>query len=201
MSSIVRNKIVLVLWRPGEWKTFFASFLASHYPRIFSNIDIKWYNKSIIEKNIKNIGDIENIRYDNRKGVSLLDEWWVNINARRSQSDENRAFGELWMLSRKKNIDIIVCAQLGRMIDVYFRELANYVFEMHAWFEKKDYLMFEANIYTYIDWNKIFIKSIRIDLFQWTQLTNITYNTLEESRINMKKSENWIILPEESILL
>jgi hypothetical protein len=33
------------------------------------------------------------------------------------------------------------------MIDVYFRELANYIFEMHAWFEKKDYLLFEAKIY------------------------------------------------------
>lgn len=53
------------------------------------------------------------------------------------------------MLGRKLNVDIIICAQLGRMVDVYFRELANYRFEMHAWFEKKDYLMFEAKIYAH----------------------------------------------------
>jgi len=55
------------------------------------------------------------------------------------------------------------------MIDVYFRELANYIFEMHAWFEKKDYLMFEAKIYG--SGGENIIKVCRFDLFEWARLT------------------------------
>lgn len=87
------------------------------------------------------------------------------------------------MLGRKLNVDIIICAQLGRMVDVYFRELANYRFEMHAWFEKKDYLMFEAKIYAH--WDTVH-KVTRFDLFEFTRLTGNTYNTLETSRIDKK---------------
>jgi hypothetical protein len=52
------------------------------------------------------------------------------------------------MLGRKKNVDIIVCGQLGRMIDVYYRELANYTFEMNAYFVGKEKLMFDAKIFS-----------------------------------------------------
>ena len=75
------------------------------------------------------------------------------------------------MLGRKLNVDIIICAQLGRMVDVYFRELANYVFEMHAWFDRPGYLMFEARIYRYNDGNKNLIKIARFDLFEWSRLS------------------------------
>ena len=182
---IIRNKIILILGRPGEGKTYFATFLASFYPRIYSNIEIT-QNGNKMTHYIKNLEDVNNIAFSEEKGVVLLDEGGININARNSQSSENKEFGQLAMLGRKKNVDIIVCAQLGRMIDVYFRELANYIFEMHAWFEARDYLMFETKIYHGGSGDRI-IKVARLDLFNFTKLTGISYNTLDSSRIDMSK--------------
>lgn len=189
---IIRNKIILIQWRPWEWKTFLAVFIASFYKRIFSNVDIlkDWKSLSTF---IKDIEDLKKIEFSPIKWVAILDEWGININARRSLSKENQVFWELGMLGRKLNIDIIICAQLWRMIDVYFRELANYIFEMHAWFEKKDYLLFEAKIY-WSWWNSI-IKIARFDLFEFTRLTWITYNTLESSRIWKKEKTHKILVP------
>lgn len=182
---IIKNKIILILGKPGEGKTFLAHFIASNYKRIYSNVnflDDKW---NVVNEHIKNIEDLKEIWFSPEKWVIVLDEWGVNINARRSSSDDNRVYGELGMLWRKLNADIIICAQLGRMIDVYFRELANYIFEMHAWFEKKDYLMFEAKIYS--NGGDTIIKVARFDLFEWVRLTWFTYNTLEQSRIKWKE--------------
>lgn len=187
---IIRNKIILILGRPWEGKTFLATFLASHYDRIYSNVNIvkNWKN---ISSFISSIDEIQDIKFSEKKGVILLDEWWVNVNARRSQSDDNRIYWELGMLSRKLNVDIIICAQLGRMVDVYFRELANYVFEMHAWFDRPSYLMFESRIYRYNENGKSLIKIARFDLFSWTKITWITYSTLETSKIQSSKKNKW----------
>jgi hypothetical protein len=70
------------------------------------------------------------------------------------------------------------------MVDVYFRELANYRFELHAWYERKNYLLFEAKIY---GGGESIIKVARFDLFLFSELTGITYNTLESSRIGKKQ--------------
>lgn len=181
---IVRNKIILILGRPGEWKTYLASFIASNYRRIYSNVNILDREWKPITNFIENIEDLKKISFDPEKWVALLDEWWININARASWSKENRTYWELGMLGRKLNVDFIICAQLWRMIDVYFRELANYIFEMHAWFDRKDYLLFEARIF----WSggEHIVKVARFDLFEWTRLTWFSYNTLDTSRISKK---------------
>lgn len=144
-------------------------------------------NWNTVNNHIDNIDDLKKIEFSPIKWVIVLDEWGVNINARRSSSDDNRIYGELWMLGRKLNADIVICAQLWRMIDVYFRELANYIFEMHAWFDKKDYLMFEARIYG--SGGENIIKVCRFDLFEWVRLTGFTYNTLETSKIKGKEKK------------
>jgi len=187
MSQIIRNRIILIQWRPWEGKTFLAVMMCSAYERIYSNVNIVDWNGKSISNYIKDIWDVGKIQYSNTKWVILLDEGGVNINARRSWSEDNRIYGELGMLWRKLNVDIIICAQLWRMVDVYFRELANYRFEMHAWFEAKDYLMFEAKIYAN-SWDSI-LKIARFDLFEFTRLTGVTYNTLENSKIESKKKE------------
>lgn len=184
---IIRNKIILILGRPGEGKTFLAHFIASNYRRIYSNVNFLDENGNTVNNHIDDIEDLKKIEFHPEKGVVVLDEWGVNINARRSASDDNRIYGELGMLGRKLNADIVICAQLGRMIDVYFRELANYIFEMHAWFDRKDYLMFEARIYG--SGGENIIKVCRFDLFEWVRLTGFTYNTLEQSRIKGKEKK------------
>lgn len=195
---IIRNRIILIQGRPGEGKTFLATFIAAAYPRIYSNVNLFDANGHPMSSFIRNIDDLQKIEFSETKWVAILDEWGININARDSHSKENRVYGELGMLWRKLNIDIIICAQLGRMIDVYFRELANYRFEMHAWFEKKDYLMFEAKIYWSGD---NIVKIARFDLFEFTRLTGVSYNTLESSRIEKKSKKERkieILIPGQS---
>ena len=83
---------------------------------------------------IQNIDDIEKIQFSNIKGIVILDEGGINVNARRSSSEQNMEFGKLGMLGRKKNVNIIVISQLERMTDVYFRELASGSITMNSWF-------------------------------------------------------------------
>lgn len=181
MSVIVQNKIISVIWFPGSWKTFFATMLAFWYPddRIFANIDIYRYWKRI-SKRIRDLDDLEHVVYNDRKWILILDEMWINANSRRSMTEANMKFWEVAMLWRKKNVDIINCAQLNGMADKVFRDLSVMRFEMDSYYKSKNYLMFEANVF-----NKYWIKykKIKLDLFQLEELTGLTYNTLESSRI------------------
>lgn len=182
---IIQNKIIRIVWKPGQWKTYFAVFLASFYPRIFSNVDIFRHWKKI-NVSIQNIWDVESISYEDTKWVVLLDEWGININARKSMSDANFEFAKLWMLWRKKNVDIFVLSQLDRMVDVYFRELAYYTFKMRAYHTWKEYLMFEARVDGEY-WNHL--KILKFDLFQWTKTTGITYDSKETSEMDLKRGK------------
>ena len=88
-------------------------------------------------------------------------------------------YAKLWMLGRKKNVDIVIIAQLDYSIDKYFRDLSYCSLYMDSFFIKKNYLYFEATIYRkdYLVWKKEF------DLFYLVQKTFFNYNTLEESII------------------
>ena len=55
-------------------------------------------------------------------------------------------YARLGMLGRKKNVDIIIVAQLERSVDVYFRELSTYSIDMRSYFEGKGRIMFEATV-------------------------------------------------------
>jgi hypothetical protein len=162
---IIQNKIIRIVGKPGQGKTYFAVFLASFYPRIYSNVDIFHHGKKI-NVSIQNMGDVENINFEETKGVVLLDEGGININARKSMSDANFEFAKLGMLGRKKNVDIFVLSQLDRMVDVYFRELAYYTFKMRAYYVKKDYLMFEARV---VGEYENHLKILKFDLFAWSK--------------------------------
>ena len=179
---IIKNKIITIVWRPGEWKTFFAVFLASFYERIISNVEIMKNNKKL-NFSIRNLWDVENIKFLEKKGVVLLDEWWINVNARESMSWSNKEFWQLAMLWRKKNVDIIIIWQLKRMIDVYYRELSNFIFEMESFIVWKDDIQFTCKIYN----DSWFLrKVIKLDLLEFSKITWISYNTLETSRIDKK---------------
>jgi len=55
-------------------------------------------NGNTVNEHIDTIEDLKKISFDTEKGVVVLDEGGVNINARRSASDDNRVYGELGML-------------------------------------------------------------------------------------------------------
>ena len=71
---IIRNKIILILGRPGEGKTFLAHFIASNYRRIYSNVNFLDENGNTINNHIDDIEDLKKIHFSPEKGVVVLDE-------------------------------------------------------------------------------------------------------------------------------
>ena len=136
----------MVYGKPGQGKTFFATFLASLHKRVYSNYPITLRGRRV-GSYLKKVSDLERIPFSEIKGCVTLDELGKNANARRSSSDNNLAFADLGMLGRKKNVNVVGIAQLSRMADVYFRELAEVSFEMRSWRKTKDELMFEFDVY------------------------------------------------------
>jgi len=173
---------------PWSGKTFFAMLLASTYAwPIYSNVDF-FKNWKLRSKHIEKMSDINAIKFCEIKGVAILDESGINISSRRSMSEQNMEFLELWMLGRKKNIDIIVISQLERSVDVVMRELCTYSFTMDSWFSKKkaNYLDFEVEIkwrFDFLIWKK------EVDLIKFSNLTGWTYDTKEDSVIQRTTSK------------
>lgn len=173
-NQIIQNKIYVIYWPPGAWKTIFATYLASFHKIIWANFDIKYRGKPASNR-IANIQQLSNIPFSAEKQVIVLDEGWVNNNARRSSSDANLEFGKLAMLGRKKNANIIQISQLERMTDVYYRELAEVSFSMTSWYVSSDKLMFEFEV------TKHWVPqgSKFVDLFKWKDEFWYEYDTLE----------------------
>lgn len=184
-DQIIQNKIYVVVWKPWAWKTFFATYLASFHKYIFANYEIK-FNWKVCSNYIKNIDDLDKIKFNPIKQMVIIDEWWVNNNARRSSSDSNLEFWKLAMLWRKKNANIIMISQLERMSDIYFRELAECTFELKSWFVSSKKLMFE---YSVTRWDNI-EGSKFVDLFEWSKQYWYEYNTLESWKIEIKQKGN-----------
>lgn len=182
---IVQNCIIMVTGLPWSGKSFFATFLASFYREIFSNLDITRMG-ILVSNRMKDLKDAKKIWFSNVKWCILIEEAWVNINSRKWQSEENMEFSALGMLWRKKNKDIIVIAQLARTVDINIRELCKYRFDMRS-FRVGSWIMFEVTIYD--RWGNI-MWSKEIDLVRWANMTGFSYNTLEESIITNKKEKN-----------
>lgn len=179
-QTIIKTRIISIYWLPGEWKTFFATFLSMFYGRVYSNVDIFQNGK---KKNItiKSIVDIEEkIKFHHERWLLIIDEWWANANSRESMSEKNKIYWRLAMYCRKYNVNIAMISQLERMQDVYYREMSYYHFEMHSRYTGPNYLMFEAMIkdrYGNIIANKEF------DLIKTATKYKMSYNTLDKSLI------------------
>lgn len=194
MAKVVQNKIIAIYGLPGQGKTFLATFLASQYRLIYSNVQILkgvtdrngtvLYNQEV-SNNIWSIEDIEKIAYNDTKGIVVLDESGLNINSRHSSSESNMQYARLGMLGRKKNVDILIIAQLERSVDVYFRELSSYSIEMRSYFENGG-IMFEATAKNRF-WSIISVQNV--DLVRWAEKEKYSYNSLESSQISAKKKE------------
>jgi len=179
LQKIVRTRIISIYWLPGEGKTFFASFLAWFYDRIYSNVDF-FRNWKKINQTLKSMLDIEKIEFNEQRGLLVIDEAWSNVNARRAASERNLIFGKLWMYCRKKNVNIVIISQLERMSDVYFRELSYYHFEISSFYSWYEYLMFNVSIKNR---HGFLVKNMLYDLIKYSNKYKITYNTLDYSLI------------------
>lgn len=182
----IQNKIFLILGKPWSWKSMFMIFVCSFYKRIISNVDITLNWRSIVSEYITWVDDLAKIEFSMEKAIVFIDEWWVNLNARDSSSWENEEFAKLAIYSRKINADIWVAWQLKRMIDVYYREMSSYMFNMHAYFDEWK-LMFEC-VQEWEYWNLLWIKTM--DLIWFMDETWYSYNTLERSELEKKKKQS-----------
>lgn len=155
--------------------------------RIWSNIDvygIKNGRPTKINRTIKRIEDLAFIKKGDRKGLVIIDEGGLNMNSRKSMTKANLDFAELGILGRKLNVDIIVIAQLDFMIDKYFRKLASYTFEMDSYFVGKDKLMFKFRVVN--RFGGVVVEK-EIDMFRFSQITGMKYDTNETSKIDTKR--------------
>lgn len=93
------------------------------------------------------------------------------------------------MLGRKLNCDIIMIAQLERMNDVYFRELATYSFELDSHYCKPPigvkgaYLEFNVTVRNRFG---TVTKKMSIDFIAASQKMGFSYSTLDTSVISKK---------------
>ena len=89
------------------------------------------------------------------------------------------------MLSRKYNVDIIIIAQLERMIDIYLRELSKFIFVMDSRFIREDYLMFGCTVkqVSKTDYKTYIRNTLDIDLIEGLRVLKLEYNTLDKSEI------------------
>ena len=179
IQKIIKTRIISVYWLPWEWKTFFVSFLASFYDRVYSNVD---FYRNWVKQNttIKTELDLSKIKYSDTKWLLVIDENGNNTNARDSMSDRNKFMNRLASYSRKYNINICTISQLERMQDVVFREMSFYNFEMRSYFTGPNYLMFDLMIKDRFG-NIIWVKTL--DLIKFSKICNYTYNTLDKSLI------------------
>lgn len=184
-SKILQTKIISITWLPGSWKSFFAMYLASFYDQIFSNLKI-YCDDVKMSNDIITMEDIAGIWFHEKKSVTILDEWALNFNSRRSMSNQNLSFIELGVLSRKHHTDIIHISQRERFVDVWLRELSWATFELESYYIWKDYLIFEITVKNRFGQ---FVKTMKADLFEFSQKHKWTFSTLEQSRIEKQKKE------------
>lgn len=195
--EIIQNKIIVILGDPGKGKTLISSYYTYWYfinnRNIFSNVDYFYQKKEYwpVNYRISTIGDLEKIEFQKEKGLIVMDESGVNINSRRSMSEQNLEISKLTFLSRKINCDLIYIGQIEGSIDKNIRDIATFTIHMNSWFAEKDYLVFEMEVYK----KEILLWFKKIDLFRFVNETSFFYSSTEISKIfdinkEIKKMKN-----------
>lgn len=195
-QKAIQVKIFNVFGEPGSGKTMLFAFISYYYWKqggeVWSNFEIK-INWKKINKQINKVSDISKIKKKDIKGLLILDEAGDLLNSRESMTNikDKKEILELAFLSRKKNIDIGLGAQLDYTIDKYFRDLAKYNLYMQSMRITMEDLIFSYKIFTrggQTNWFLIWEKEIKT--LRAIKLLKVEYNTLDESRVqNDRKKE------------
>lgn len=121
----MQNRIVWIFWGLWSWKTLYSVILSSQYSRVFANFVIKWHQDAIF---YKTVNDIEKIEKQKNKWLLIIDEANLNFSGRDSMSWKNKIIIKFVLLSRKKNLDLIIVWQEFSWIDKYGRNLCEIVY-------------------------------------------------------------------------
>lgn len=181
------SKNWIIYWKVRNWKTIQAITLAlDFHPRIYSNFNIYRKNISIVNF-IESYQQIKNIRYSHTRGVLIIDEAGLNANWKDWLTKDSRLLEEILFLCWKKNLSLIWIAQRFESINVNVRALADVIIEMKKisrWKYKPTFIVIKKKQ----KWiNLIHVNSYRFDILGLLKWHNITYNTLEESKLAKTK--------------
>lgn len=159
-----------------------AVLIASMYRRIYSNVDI-FRNGKLISNRIESLKDFNRMPKDEHS-VFVFDESGINNNARKGFSEENSDGVELAALGRKYDMDIILITQLDRMLDVVWRELADFTIEMNRpIIHKGGRVEFEYDAYT----GEYFQGTRGAYLIEALEAAKLSYDTFDKSRLSKKQ--------------
>jgi len=123
----------------GSGKSLFLTIYALHSNKhIVSNFTLfdKEYEKLDIYKLIS--GEYSDC-------VILIDEVYQYLDSRNSMSELNKLFSYFLFQSRKKNVELFICAQLRGTIDIRFRALTDYVIKCKHDVNGFTYALFNPN--------------------------------------------------------
>lgn len=105
----------------GSGKTLLMTYFAYKYR---NSVDI-YSNYHLDLENANDIGphDVSQIR----EGLLLIDEAYTWIDSRESQDDLNKFMSKMLFQSRKRNMDMVISAQLTHSVDLRFRDLSDII--------------------------------------------------------------------------
>jgi len=179
----------IIHWKMRNWKTLLGIIMSlDFYPRIYSNVNIYMEGKSIVNL-VNDYSSLKKIRFSYTPWVLIIDEAGLNANSKDTFSKDNRLLQEILFLIGKKNLSVIWIAQRFESIDVNARVLADGIFKMkkisrywnHPIFictkQKQKGLQLESE------------KITEIDSIQILKNLSITYNQLEESKLEKTKTK------------
>lgn len=195
INQIIQTKIILIKWKEWSGKTMFGVYIASHYDRIISNIDI-YEDWKKINQSFNTIADLVDLPFNPVRWVIVFDEVGINANSRQSMTYENVLLSKFIALSRKTNLNLIFIWQREWMIDKNIKEAAHWKFDMYSYFSWPNYIKFKIKLYK-IDnwWNEYLTKIMGFDWLRRMKQNGISYNTLEKSDLSDTmgyKSIKWI---------
>jgi len=195
----IDNKIIIVYWKMWQGKTLIALLMSvlDFSNRIYSNIAIHVKNKQI-SQDINDRASIEKISFSPTPWIIIIDEGWINFNARRSSSSDNQFISELVFLSRKKNCSMLFISQRFESLDKNVKTLSDLILKMHK-LRINWKLFFEVEKQKFIKSNLLTIQKFKVDILEIFNIKDIKYNTLESSKLDVKKPKN--SRPKKNLLL
>ena len=146
------------------------------------------------------IAPAEVLLHDDPKDVCLgLDEGWVVLDSRMSMSGTNESATEVLLKSRKNDVDVNITAQMGRMVEVRFRGIADYTVLMEKARGEGLEAKFVAHV-GYWDMASPRLRGIHKVRFALSELVddegNVVYNTRE-----VIEGDKWLWLTEMAKVL
>ena len=106
----------------GAGKTMLMTIFGRDDYRKGRDLYANYHLKGVPYTPVGSLEDIQRIK----NGTFLVDEFWLWVFARCSQTKVNQEIMKIIMLNRKRDVNIIYTAQLSRTVDVLLKDVTNY---------------------------------------------------------------------------